>query len=670
MTQVLIETTERKKAQKNFEEHVAVHYEGRNLKKEAVKKRIQQRSKHVKGKVAPKVLPKPKQNIKAINNRGFIIAPNGIRLHGTPSPSDKAYTEKKGVAAQICKPSNKGIQVLYEDMDNKGWYKIRTPDKKEGFVEKHYIAIVPYNKYLDAYTYTYHFVLPNENFETHIAKRYLNNIALKTGFDRRNLAEAFSMLNAQSKHDHGVHFDGKTLSPADLLSMAAKLHVDPSFHKARVNYKTMQLKQYHIVRVPNYRYILLQKQLGTLSSRPEFMNKAVDVGHALAEVLAGVAGLIAGVVEGLIRGIYDMLEGVIDQIKQIITTIQDLFSGKLFTQLKQMYQAVLKTIKELSVDKLKDLLLGVLGSAAESVKKTILNWAKSSSFEKGKVIGLVLGNILLEVLIGIFTGGSANLAKWASKLGKLGKVLLKITDFAHEIKSKLKAKLPKLFQKGPYENDKDDSKNWMRAALFAQGKITTERFDAKGYTADYLLNVLDKSNIYPKLKPKWGKKHITGNIYAITLTASPTKVLDAHFMSGEKEKEKEQQTNSRLPRNNGKWEGKPGNGKWFSELKDVLEVTKGEPIEFKNGFPKFAKWAQASFKFKSLNGTHEDFDKVYERIKIIKGLNSKSEAKKYLKMKGLTPHHHEDGLTIELIPTKLHSEIPHIGGASILRNKA
>ena len=124
----------------------------------------------------------------------------------------------------------------------------------------------------------------------------------------------------------------------------------------------------------------------------------------------------------------------------------------------------------------------------------------------------------------------------------------------------------------------------------------------------------------------------------------------------------------RLPRTKGKWAGEAGESIWNSSKKAVKKITNGEGIPFKNGFPDFNKWAKGKMKFKNLDGTAKDFDKVYERVAKQKGLKNKTEAKKYLKDKSLTPHHHQDGKTIELIPTALHSNVPHSGGASVLRN--
>ena len=125
---------------------------------------------------------------------------------------------------------------------------------------------------------------------------------------------------------------------------------------------------------------------------------------------------------------------------------------------------------------------------------------------------------------------------------------------------------------------------------------------------------------------------------------------------------------TRLPRTKGRWDGEPGNGKWYSDKPEVIEATGGKPIPFKNGRPDFSEFSKGRIKFKpgELKGTNKDFDLVYEKVKNVKGLSSRNAAKQYLKQKGLTPHH-VDGSTIELVPTKIHGNVPHIGSASDLR---
>ncbi|CUB30934.1 putative ribonuclease YokI [Bacillus cereus] len=126
---------------------------------------------------------------------------------------------------------------------------------------------------------------------------------------------------------------------------------------------------------------------------------------------------------------------------------------------------------------------------------------------------------------------------------------------------------------------------------------------------------------------------------------------------------------TRLPRNHGRWEGTPGNGKWYSDKPEVNAVTKGEPVAFIDGRPIFTPWSKGTIKFKpgELKGTKKDFPAVYKRIQKMKGFKTQKEAEKWLKeVVRLTPHH-LDNTTIQLIPMDLHGNIPHVGSASDLR---
>jgi hypothetical protein len=124
----------------------------------------------------------------------------------------------------------------------------------------------------------------------------------------------------------------------------------------------------------------------------------------------------------------------------------------------------------------------------------------------------------------------------------------------------------------------------------------------------------------------------------------------------------------RLPKEKGRWEGSPGESAWHSEIPDVNEVTGSKPIPFVNQRPVFSAWSRGRLTFKpgQLRGSPEDFELVYLEIAKRRSLRSKRAAKKWLTSRGLTPHH-LDSTTIELIPRKLHGNIPHVGAASDLR---
>jgi hypothetical protein len=126
--------------------------------------------------------------------------------------------------------------------------------------------------------------------------------------------------------------------------------------------------------------------------------------------------------------------------------------------------------------------------------------------------------------------------------------------------------------------------------------------------------------------------------------------------------------NSRLLRSRGSWEGEPGNGLWHSMHPDVNAVTGGKPIPFVNGRPDFSEWTRQTIHFRPgvLDGTASDFSAVHRAIQRQHGFSSPTAAENFLREQGLTAHH-LDATTIQLVPSALHNNIPHIGAASDLR---
>lgn len=126
---------------------------------------------------------------------------------------------------------------------------------------------------------------------------------------------------------------------------------------------------------------------------------------------------------------------------------------------------------------------------------------------------------------------------------------------------------------------------------------------------------------------------------------------------------------ARIPRKNGTWSAEPGNSDWYSNKTAVLDITGGEGVPFRNNFPNFTKWSLGDFKVDGLTGRNgKDFSLTHEVMMKELNFSSKKSVKEWLKDNKITLHHHQDGKTIQLIPYKLHSNIPHSGGASSLRD--
>ena len=141
----------------------------------------------------------------------------------------------------------------------------------------------------------------------------------------------------------------------------------------------------------------------------------------------------------------------------------------------------------------------------------------------------------------------------------------------------------------------------------------------------------------------------------------------------------------RLPRTGGSWSGMEGNSLWKSTNPDVIAVTGGKGIRFRNGYPDFSEYSGGQVNI-GQTGAASDFAEADIRFaeSIAKGSRSPpagytradfmrngdaiaAGTERYRRAAGMTWHHHQGGARMLLIPTKLHANVPHTGGASAAR---
>ena len=108
----------------------------------------------------------------------------------------------------------------------------------------------------------------------------------------------------------------------------------------------------------------------------------------------------------------------------------------------------------------------------------------------------------------------------------------------------------------------------------------------------------------------------------------------------------------------GTWKGTRGDGEWTPDLntergQKIWEATGGKPITFKEGYPDFTPFATKRVEI-DMTGKNSDFDLANEAA----GLAETPP--------GMTWHHHQDGVTMELVPSNINNKVPHDGGASVV----
>ncbi len=126
---------------------------------------------------------------------------------------------------------------------------------------------------------------------------------------------------------------------------------------------------------------------------------------------------------------------------------------------------------------------------------------------------------------------------------------------------------------------------------------------------------------------------------------------------------------SHLP-TTGKWKGEKGNSRWTSEDGSVS-------VDYKNGYPDFStsqpKSVMDSVEI-PMKGNDSDFAAARDAMRKKLGDPKWPGKGGGTKPEGYTWHHKEDGVTMELVSTKVHNKAEsgaaHTGGASIVEDPA
>lgn len=132
----------------------------------------------------------------------------------------------------------------------------------------------------------------------------------------------------------------------------------------------------------------------------------------------------------------------------------------------------------------------------------------------------------------------------------------------------------------------------------------------------------------------------------------------------------------RLPRSGGQWiEGVRGNGLWQPDPGTAAyQATGGEPVRFRNNYPVFARWSRARVSI-AMSGEGDDFARANQQLAQrngwlkADGTPNAAEAQRWMDANNLTWHHHQGGTTMMAVPTDIHANVPHTGGASAARAK-
>lgn len=242
---------------------------------------------------------------------------------------------------------------------------------------------------------------------------------IRTGDDARSIVMAVLVANDQDSRTRGnVYLNQAKLAEAQDPGLweGIKDRADEYRRVLRPILQSVELRLGTKIWLPGKQYIEALKEQEIIPTRPEWKNVAIAV-------TKGIGGFLSGLVDGFFSSIIDVFVGIYDLIKTIITQAMNLISGEAIRQAKEFYD----TVKDMSAQELlAQLLEAVTMMVGDFFKDFARRWTADNTYDRWYFRGSVVGYVLAEVLMAIFSGGAVTAVKWLGKLGKLGSKLAKI----------------------------------------------------------------------------------------------------------------------------------------------------------------------------------------------------------------------------------------------------
>jgi hypothetical protein len=274
-----------------------------------------------------------------------------------------------------------------------------------------------------------HPVQSGERLKDIAARYYKGKSGFSWGNDARLFVEAIYYANDLA---------GRTGSRGGIYRVAysipwyEKMWMSKSTIRNQLIWNSTRVKAGHHIWIPNVDFVLQLKASGKISQSGGSISYGLWLGVKKAAkyvwnwIKYGV-GFIVGLIHGALECIYDLFAGVVDLVKIVGKIIKSLFQGEIVSDAKKLWNA----IKNIDIKQM----------ASDFIKK----WNHPDYWERGRFRGRIVGYVIVEILMMIFSVGVLTAVKWSGRFAKVGSLLSKLSK-VKTIASKLgkSSKLSKL----------------------------------------------------------------------------------------------------------------------------------------------------------------------------------------------------------------------------------
>ena len=344
----------------------------------------------------------------AVNKEGRVSCPGeqyaiasteGVNIRETPN----------GALSPVGKILyNARIQVVCLDTTGAFYYIVPMEGGPTGWIDRRFVATEAPDPLAELHN------IQEPDLTTILKQHYVDTgiWSIGSGNDYTTLAAAVQVANEGRA---GVTIDwAKVEEYKDNHTL--KRTLDPWMIDNFAIYHSSNVAKNHNIWLPSVSFVKGLQDSGVIGSRPDWLNTAIEVGQ-------GIVGFVSGVQVGLFQGVWEMVEGLWEIGKMIVNTVKSVLDGSFFSSIQDIYDQ----LTNMTWEQVQELVNAVITMAMEGLSDFEASWNAPNMFNKWHFRGKVIGQVVLEVVLAIFTGGASLgakvLLKVGSKFPKLAKLL-------------------------------------------------------------------------------------------------------------------------------------------------------------------------------------------------------------------------------------------------------
>lgn len=303
-----------------------------------------------------------------IRSTGIVSDSEGVNLRDVPSTGDESTVIRR-------LPFN---TRLFVDRAHNDWYQVTLDTGEFGYAAAAYVKTN-----LPEPEATLHEIQQGES-AIGIAEQYYKPHAQQWGQDLRFYVNVLEYVN-RGEGPRGIYREGD----------------DWEDTKTRAGY---------LIWIPSVSFA--KRLRGTVSSGSityEAWETAKSAVVAVGRFIAGGAAFIAGILHGALESLWDVLVGLKDLAVMVWDVMKSLIKGSIISDARALWDA----IKNLDPEELIE----------GWINDFVARWNHESLLKRWNFRGWIVGYAIAEILMMIFSGGAATVAKWGGRMGKAAKLL-------------------------------------------------------------------------------------------------------------------------------------------------------------------------------------------------------------------------------------------------------